>query len=118
MPDNIGEMRLEAAVGYVETDLLEQGTGLREMATAEETRRLLQKVRQEGACVAVRTPGIVRTRFGIHSFGMVPVCRDTEVCAILEVGRKQQDAVVGVDDLEGVQGFTPYVAMAILHSIA
>ena len=62
----------------------------------------------------VHEPGDVRRGFGIHSFGVLPVHRGEEVVALLEVGRKRQDVLVGESDMDALQGFLPYVAMAVM----
>ena len=66
--------------------------------------------------VWVHEPGEVRKGFGIHSVGILPVQRGDEVVALLEVGRKRQDVLVGESDMDALQGFLPYVAMAVMDS--
>ena len=60
-------------------------------------------------------PDEVRARHGIHSLGILPVSRGDEAIALLEVGRKRKDVLVGETDLEAVESFLHYVALAVIE---
>ena len=62
----------------------------------------------------MRNPGTLRQGFGIHSFGVLPICRGEKVIALLEVDWKKEDVPVEEADLETLRGFAPYVAMAVV----
>lgn len=53
-----------------------------------------------------------RQNLGIHSFLLVPIVKGERPICILEVGKKRRDVLVGETELEMLQGFFPYVAIA------
>ena len=115
VPDASGEVKVRTAVGFLEVGVQvkrEDLCGL-ELGVTVEAAQALQETVRNRTPVWVHNPGAVRQGAGIHSFGVVPVCRGEEVVAILEVDRKRKDALVGEADLEALQGFLPYVAMAV-----
>ena len=115
MPADGATFGLQVGVGYFgngESLSLEQleGTGLGDVA---EIGPHLEEALKGNKPVWVRDPGRVRSEFGIHSFGILPVRRKDDVVALLEVDRKQKDVLVGKADLGLLEGFLPYVAMAV-----
>ena len=115
VPGPEGEIQLRMAVGFKEPNLPMDGEDRQrlERTGIAEIPQPLQEAMKHQAPLWVHTPGPVRQEFGIHSFGILPVCKGEEVIALLEVGRKRQDVLVGEADLELLQGFLPYVAMAV-----
>ena len=115
VPDAGGGTKLWAAVGFLEVGAPVPAEDLHEIGLEEtaEVPQSLQEALKNKAPVWVHSPGTVRQGFDIHSFGFLPVCRDEEVIALLEVDRKGKDVLVGAADLEALQGFLPYVAMAV-----
>ena len=107
-----GAIELRVAVGFHGAGVPSNGENQHELA-AEAIPSLQETMRQQ-APVWVHNPGAVRQEFSIHSFGVLPVCKGEGAIALLEVGRKRRDVMVGEDDLEALQGFLPYVAMAVV----
>jgi len=115
VPDADGEIEMWAAVGYLTHGApakVEDLTSLGLERTAKMT-PLFQEALQEGMPTWTSDPGEARGGFGIHSVGILPVRKEDEVIALLEVDRKRKDALVGEADLDALQGFLPYVAMSV-----
>lgn len=54
-----------------------------------------------------------RRGLGMASMGVLPVRKGSEVVAVVEVGRSGDGAPIGEGDLMRMEGFLPYVAMAV-----
>ena len=79
---------------------------------SEATVKILNLVTERKAPIALPRVDGVRSGFGMGSLGVLPVCKGDEIIAFLEVGRGQ-DAVVEMGDLQRLESFLPYVAMAM-----
>lgn len=112
LPDVKGEMAIRVAVGFeelgVQVDCVDNlgldGGDEVTFARAIENRKP----------VITQNPSPMRKRLGIHSFGVLPICRGEDVLALLELGRNQQNAMVEGADLDTLGEFLPYVAMAVV----
>lgn len=78
----------------------------------EESADLLNATVAGAAPQLVHAPGPARAAAGVHSFGLVPVKRGDAVVGVLEIGRKRTDTLVGDEELEVLESFLPYVAIA------
>ena len=116
VPDAGGQVEVRAAVGFGEASAPVNTERLDELGlAAPEIAAAFREVLTNQTPVWVHDPDKTRAGFGIHSFGILPVCRGQEVIALLEVGRKRKDVLVGEADLELLVGFLPYVALAVLE---
>lgn len=114
IPDLNGAMQLRTTVGFSNVSELLRQEDLGSIAEVDETRRALKSVVRDLTHTLVQEPGDVRLRLGIHSYGMLPVCRDGDVIAVIEVGRMRQDALVSAEDLDELEEFASYIAMAVI----
>ena len=101
----VGELKLQAAVGVPEH--------LDRLGLEKEAEVSFQETAGRQTPVCVHDAGPVRCRYGIHSFGLVPVETRGEAIGILEVGRKRRDVLVGEAEMEALKGFLPYLALAV-----
>ena len=102
-----GGMGRRVSGGYKE----EGGGESVEIGLEEDGARLTKAWEEE--TVYEGAPGSVKRELGVQSFAILPVLKDEEVIALLDVGRKQEDAPVDEAVSEAMQGFLPYVAMAV-----
>ena len=54
-----------------------------------------------------------RRGLGMTCMGVLPVRKGSEVVAVVEGGRSGDGAPIGEGDLKRMEGFLPYVAMAV-----
>ncbi len=115
VPDEGGGVKLWAAVGFLEAGVPLPEKELHEIGLAKtpEVTQAIQETLKVKAPVWIREPDAVRQGVGVHSLGFLPVYREEEILAILEVDRKQKDVLVGETDVEALEGFLSYVAMAV-----
>jgi len=115
-PGADGRIELWAAVGYLASGETAKAEDLPSLGLerATDMAPLFQEVLEEGMPVWTSDPGEVRRGFGVHSVGILPVRKGDEVIALLEVSRRRADALVNEADLDTLEGFVPYVAMAVV----
>ena len=116
VPVEGGKLALKAAVGFAGAGACVEGKDLPGLGLEDtpEAARIFPEILENRVPVWEKDAGSVRRGFGIHSFGVLPVTRGDQVIALLEVDRKRKDILVGEADLEALQGFLSYVALAVL----
>ena len=114
MPDAEGNMVVKAAVGYHTAGVPETDPSGLKLTVDVEAIRGLQDAAGGAELVLLEAPGKTRQACGIHSAGLVTICRGDRLLAVLEVGRTLQAERVAKTDLEALQEFLPYVAMAVV----
>lgn len=55
----------------------------------------------------------VRDGFGIQTLGVLPVRKDGDVVALVEMSRGTDDPPMQMGDLKRIDGFLPYIALAV-----
>ena len=114
-PDGDDGIKLMAAVGFLEAGSRVPKEELQNIGL-EQTKAVTQAFREavkRGTRVWVKDPDEVRRGFAINSLGFLPVYRGEDVLALLEVDRMKKDVLVGEADIKSLNGFLPYVAMAV-----
>ena len=111
MPGADGRMVLRAAVGFRQPG--EQVGDPVSLGLEGADEGVFRGAEEKLKPALTQDPSAVRSGFGIHSFGILPVCRGEELLALLELGRNQQNPPVTAADLESLEEFLPYVAMAV-----
>ena len=116
VPDADGGVELWAAVGYLAPGAPANAEDLASLGLERDADMAsrLQEVLQEGLPTWTSDPGEVRRDLSVHSAGILPVHKGDEIIALLEVGRKRKDALVGEADLDALVGFVPYVAISVM----
>jgi CheY-like chemotaxis protein len=113
VPDAEGTLVPRVAVGYEAGDQVTTGDALAALALGDAVSAAALCTATESGQACVRDPGPVRTGFGIHSFAALAVRRGDTLIAVLEVGRKRKDTLVGDSDLASLTDFLGYIAMAL-----
>ena len=112
-PDAESRLMPRAAVGFAGEGVVATPADLEAMGLEGDAVKSIQRSEAMGTPVCVHDPGEVREGYGLHSYALLPVKRNEDLVAVLEVGRKRKDALVGRPDLESLQDFLTYVAMAV-----
>ena len=112
-PDAEGVFSLRAAVGFLEEATPVRGKTLADLGLEDGLLSTLQEAASTQSAVCLHELDAVRKGFGMHSSALLPVWRVGEVFALLEVDRRRRDVLVGGSDLAPLEGFLPYVAMAV-----
>lgn len=105
---------LRAAFGFGKAEVLE-ATELVDLGLAQGAflEKVLAAVIERKTAVALPRADALRKGFGMGSVGMLPLYKGDDLIAFLEVGKKEDDPPLSREDLKRIEGFLPYVAMAV-----
>ncbi|MEE2658880.1 MAG: response regulator [Candidatus Latescibacterota bacterium] len=112
--DEDGNMKIRTAIGFDEIGITVKEPD--RLGLPGEDDPIFEQVLASREVALSLDPNQIHLKYGVHSYGLVPVCRGEEVLAVLELGRRQQSALLESEDLHGVEELLPYVAMAVVDS--
>jgi len=112
--DPAGEMTVAAVVGSGDgPDAWAGSDGAMGSAQTLIAASLAEAATSEGPAL-MEVSRHAKESLGIHSAAVLPIRREEEVVALLEVGRTEAGTRLETVDLVELEGFLPYVAMAIV----